>query len=151
MENQNPQHFLTDWEGHRVPVSQEVYDAFWYYTNKEDYFMRILKSERFHYDPEKRIAVFLPSREDSYERLLAEGEEYACDEKPLEDTVVDSIMVRHLLAQMTADERNIAYLSYALGKSDDEASGSLGIPQDTYKSRKRAMLTRLRKFFDDSS
>ena len=151
MENQNSQHFLTNWEGRRVPVSQEVYDAYWYYTNKEDYFMRLLKSERFRYDPDKRIAVLLPSREDSYERLLNEGEEYACDEKPVEDMVLDSIMVRQLLERMTADERNIVYLSYALDKSDDEASGSLGIPQDTYKSRKKAMLTRLRRFFDDSS
>ena len=151
MKKQNSLLFLHDAYGNKVPVSQQVYDAYWHHTNKEDYFMRLLKTECFRYDPEKRIAVFLPSREDSFERLIDEGEEYACDEKPVEDMVVDSIMVRQLLSCMTADERNIVYLTYVLDKSDDDASGSLGISQDTYKSRRKAMLARFRKYLDDSS
>ena len=85
MEDQNSQLFLKDADGNRVPVSRNVYDTYWRYANKEDYFMRSLKEERFRYDPERQIAEFLPSREDSYERLLEEGEEFACEQKSVED------------------------------------------------------------------
>ena len=147
MKNQNSQHFLTDGEGHRIPVSEKVYTAYWRYTNKEDYFMRLLKEERFLYDPERQIAEFVPSREDSFERLLEEGEEFACEQKPVEEQVVSALLVQKIMENMTDDERDIVYQTFVLGKSDQEASESLGVLKDTYKSRRQTMLSKYGELF----
>lgn len=151
MENQNMRHYLTDWEGRRVPVSQEVYDAYWYYTNKEDYFMRLLKSERFRFDPNKRIALLLPGKEDSLDRLLDEGEEFALDQKSVEDTVVNSVLVQGLLENATREERKIAYLAFFVGATEEEASALLNLKRTTYQRKRDAMLSRWRNEFNDSS
>lgn len=37
-------------DGQAVPVTEEVYRAYWHYTAKEDYFTRQLKTERFSAD-----------------------------------------------------------------------------------------------------
>ena len=151
MENQNSQHFRTNWEGRRVPVSQEVYDAYWYYTNKEDYFMRLLKAERFRFDPDKRIALLLPGKEDSLDRLLDEGEEFALDQKSVEDTVVNSVLVQGLLKAATEEERKIAYLAFFVGATEEEASALLNLKRTTYQRKRDAMLVRWRYKFNDSS
>ena len=151
MKSQNPQLFLKDAQGRKVPVSEDIYKAYWYFTNKEDHFMRQLKEEAFVCEPERQIAVFIPGKEDSYERLLAEGEEFACDEKSVEDQVVESLLVRQYLEHMSVNERKIAYLTYVLGMSDDDGSKVLNIPKGTYESRRRVMLKRLKRMFNDSS
>ena len=148
---QNPQLFLKDAQGRKVPVSESIYKAYWHFTNKEDHFMRQLKEESFVYEPERQVAVFVPGKEDSFERLLAEGEEFACDEKSVEEQVIDSLLVRQYLEHMTVDERSIAYLTYALGMTDADAAQQLGIPQSTYRTRRRAMLARIKHLYDDSS
>ena len=144
MKSQNSQLFLKDAQGRKVPVSESIYKAYWHFTNKEDHFMRQLKEESFVYEPERQIAVFIPG-------LLAEGEEFACDEKSVEEQVIDSLLVRQYLEHMTADERGIAYLTYALGMTDADAAQQLGIPQSTYRTRRRAMLARIKHLYDDSS
>lgn len=49
-----------------MPVSEQVYRVYQHYERKEEYFSYDLKTEKF----QKETATFLPSREDSYERLL---------------------------------------------------------------------------------
>ena len=39
-------------DGQKVPVSEQVYKAYWEYTEKERYFMGKPKQETFVYDPE---------------------------------------------------------------------------------------------------
>ena len=56
--------------GQAVSVSEQVYQAYHHYERKE-YFTYDLKAEQFTCDQEAQTATFTPSREDSYERLLA--------------------------------------------------------------------------------
>lgn len=151
MKTGKSQFFLRDTDGNRVPVSQQVYDAYWRYANKEDYFMRLLKEERFRYDPERQIAEFLPSREDSLDRLMEEGEEFALDQKPVEEQVINSTLAHEMFEQATNDEKDIITQTYVLGESDDRASQILRVPKTTYESRRKSMLERLRRLYDDSS
>ena len=140
MEDQNSQLFLKDADGNRVPVSRNVYDTYWRYANKEDYFMRSLKEERFRYDPEHQIAEFLPSREDSYERLLEEGEEFACEQKSVEDQVIDDEIIQTLICGLSEDDLRLIRLLMRSGKTDLELSEELHIPKSTLHSRKKAIL-----------
>ncbi len=151
MKKQNSQHFLKDADGNRVPVSDEIYAVCQQYAEKEDYLTRRLKEESFVYDPEKRVAMFLPSREDSYERLIEAGEEFACDQSSVEERAIASVLAENLMRRMTDEEKAIIIQSYVCGKSDQEAADHLGIHKEAYKSRRQAVIAKCRKFFDDSS
>ena len=50
----------------RMILSEQIYRVYQHYERKEEYFSYDLKTEKF----QKETASFLPSREDSYERLL---------------------------------------------------------------------------------
>ena len=86
MEKSEKEHFLYVPEG-RAPVSKSVFDTWWKFENKENYFLRRLKEQGFIYDPEKMIATFTPSREDSLERLLEEGSDFDSGQQSVEEQV----------------------------------------------------------------
>ena len=151
MESQNPQYFLTDAEGHRVPVSEEIYTAYWRYTNKEDYFMRLLKEELFVYNPEKQIATFLPSREDSYERLMEEGEEFACEQKPVEDLAVNAAFLKKLMQGLTEQEKQMLHLIFVQQKSEREASTELKVGKTKFRRMRAALFAKCRRIMGDTS
>ena len=60
-------------DGQAVPVSEQIYRVYQHYERKEEYFSYDLKTEKF----QKDTASFLPSREDSYERLLEKDRQFA--------------------------------------------------------------------------
>ena len=68
--NKNDYHLYIN--GQVVPVNEEVYRAYKLFERKEEYFTYDLKTERFN----KKTASFLPSREDSYERLLETNHQF---------------------------------------------------------------------------
>lgn len=70
-------------DGQAVPVSEQVYRIYRHYERKEEYFSCDLKAEKF----QKETATFLPSREDSYERLLEKDKQFAAPGKSVEDLV----------------------------------------------------------------
>ena len=49
------------------------------------------------------------------------------------------------------EEKASIIQSYVCGKSDQEVADNLGISKNTYKSRRKAVISKYRKFFDDSS
>ena len=49
--------------GEAVPVTEKVYKTFWYFEDKEDYFMRQLKIPRRTQDKETCESVVVPARE----------------------------------------------------------------------------------------
>ena len=96
-------------DGQAVPVTEEVYRAYWHYTAKEDYFTRQLKTERFLADQDTQTAAFTPSREDSYERLLEQDEQFACESKPVEEQAVSSLWMEELFSTLSEEEQQIIY------------------------------------------
>ena len=69
-------------EGEKIPVSEEVYEVYYHFSRKERYFSEDLKREKLLYNSEQKIAVLLPSCEDSYERLLEQDKQF-----PAPDTI----------------------------------------------------------------
>ena len=96
-------------DGQKVPVSEQVYKAYWEYTEKERYFMGKPKQESFVYDPEEEIAALLPSREDSYERLLETNQQFTTADSPVEEQAVASIWLDSLMRDLSEEEREIIF------------------------------------------
>lgn len=81
-------------DGQAVPVSEQIYRVYQHYERKEEYFSYDLKTEKF----QKDTASFLPSREDSYERLLEKDRQFAAPGKN-----VEQLALEHLEAEQIRD------------------------------------------------
>lgn len=138
-------------DGHKVPVSEDFYKEYRRLVRKEIYFSRDLKSETFVYDPEKQIAAFVTSREDSYERLVDLGTQFPDSSEAVEDTVVRSILLEKLhqaLQTLSSDEMSLLYEIFFLERSEREISQRMGIRCSSLHERKTRILKKLRKLIE---
>lgn len=134
--------------GQAVAVTKQVYDAYWHYTEKEEYFMRKPKMETFVSSQEAQTALFLPSREDSYERLLGLEMDFPAEGPPVEDQVLMSIQVRELLGTLGATEQRIILGLFFEQRTERELADELCLSQNTVHYWKEVALKKLKKFFE---
>ena len=126
-------------DGQAVPVSEQIYRVYQHYERKEEYFSYDLKTEKF----QKDTASFLPSREDSYERLL---------EKDVEQLALEHLeaeQIRFCLAQLNEDEQELIFLLFYQEKTEQEVGNILHISHQAVNKRKRVLLLKLRKIFEE--
>ena len=141
MSNERKQRYLYI-DGQAVPVSEQVYRVYQHYERKEEYFSYDLKVEKF----QKETASFLPSREDSYERLLEQDKQFAASAQPVEEQAVSSVWLEGLLECLSEDERIILHKLYFEDKSERIVSMELGISKTALHQRKVKLLRKLKKF-----
>lgn len=135
-------------EKQAIPVSEDVYRAYWHYAAKEDYFERLLKTERFTCDQTRCMATFLPSREDSYDRLLEQDKQFASESKSVEEEVVSSIWMEALFSRLTDEECQIIRQLYILERTEREASAVMKLTLASFQRRKYQLLKKLRKMLE---
>lgn len=108
-----------------------------------------LKQGTFHQDPATQTAVFVPSREDSLERLQEEDKaEFPSTTLSPEDEAVhnDELdRLRKALKMLRSDERELIVAIYYDGISERQLSARLGVPQTTINYRKTRALAALRE------
>ena len=144
MSNERKQRYLYI-DGQTVPVSEQVYRVYQHYERKEEYFSYDLKVEKF----QKETASFLPSREDSYERLLEQDKQFAASAQPVEEQAVSSVWLEGLLECLSEDERIILHKLYFEDKSERIVSMELGISKTALHQRKVKLLQKLKIFLEN--
>lgn len=149
MSHSDRTYFLTI-NGRPVPVSEQVYRAYHHFSRKEEYFSVDLKTERFVCDQETRTARFIPSREDSYERLLEVDHQFSSADARVEEKAVAAALVQDLLNHLTEVEKQIIHQLYYLEHSEREASAALGMKRTTFQNRKKAILKKLLKLLKEN-
>ena len=132
-------------DGQAVPVSEEIYRVYQHYERKEKYFSYDLKTEKF----QKETATFLPSREDSFERLLEQDKQFAASGVSVEKQAVSSVWLEELLQCLSADERVILHKLYFEDKSERNVSIELGISKTALHHRKVKLLQKLKKILEN--
>ena len=131
-----------------MPVSEQVYRVYQHYERKEEYFSYDLKTEKF----QKETATFLPSREDSYERLLEKDKQFAAPGKSVEQLASEHLeaeQMRFCLAQLTDEERKLISLLFYQEKTEQEIGNMLHISQQSVNKRKQTLLLKMRKIFEE--
>ncbi len=116
---------------------------------KMEYLESAKKRERFLYQPDKQIAAFYPSREDSLERLQEEEHRQFQDETDLEELILlrEDIRALHLaLRQLERAERYLLYLRYWKELSQAETAEELDVTQQAVSYRERRILYKLKNF-----
>lgn len=132
-----------------VKITPEVLAALRASDRQMRRFENELKTERFEADNEKQVARFIPSREDSYERLVEEDRlQFADEEMSVEDAVEYREMIRYLyqaLAQLEVAEQALIRADFFLMKTEAECAKAAGISQPGYRKRRDRILRKLRK------
>ena len=126
-------------------VSKELYEAYYKGQRKEKYFTHDLKQEHTKVDKETGEMIVVPSREDSYERLLEAEKQFA---EESEDVAVRAVMLEKLneaLHTLTDEETAIIHALFYQEISEVELAKKLGIARTTLQSRKYKILEKLRK------
>lgn len=143
--NKEKRHIFID--GQAVPVTEEIYRTYWYYERKEKYFSHDLKTKRFQRD----TATFLPSREDSLDRLLTANKQFSINDKPLEEKVVTSIWMEQILKALTKEEQEIIYQIYYLEQTERQACAALNMARTTFQRKRDKLLEKLRELVRENS
>lgn len=134
--------------GQTFEVSRELYEAYYKGQRKEKYFTHDLKQEHIKVDKETGERIIVPSREDSYERLLEAEKQFAEDAEDVEDAAVRAVMLERLneaLHTLTDDENTIIHALFYQEISEVELAKKLGIARTTLQSRKYKILEKLKK------
>lgn len=106
------------------------------------------KRERIRINSKKKTVKIIPSREDSLDRLMAIGTEFANDSEPIAEAAIRKITVQKALEQLTADERFIIVRIYFEGNTERELAKEMHLSQSTINSRKQKILLKLRKIIE---
>ena len=98
--------------GQIFEVSKELYETYYKGQRKEKYFTHDLKQEHTKVDKETGEMIVIPSREDSYERLLEAEKQFAEEAENVEDVAVREVMLEKLseaLRTLTDEETAIIH------------------------------------------
>ena len=108
-----------------------------------------LKVERFVLDEEKKKVFFIPSREDSLERLIEAEVQFEDERTNVEEMVITAIMIQKLkesLSLLTADEYELILALYFENKSEREYAENKGVYHNAIHKKKLRILKKLKMF-----
>lgn len=133
-----------------VEISPKVLKALRQSDRKMKYLEYDLKCEQF--IAEGDAVCFLPSREDSLERLLENGARFRGDAPSAEELLTEAAYIQELyssLDSLDADERALIDALFFEGRTEREYGITIGLSQTGVSWRKRAILDKLKNFLCD--
>jgi len=148
---ENKQFFIRV-RGQCVPVTEELYLAYYRSKRRDRYYEHDIKIERAVYDQSGNITGYRPAREDSLDRLMDAGEDFAEDCESVEDYVFSAIMAESLhraLDQLEQGERALIdalfFSNDGKGMTERDYAVILGISQPAVFKRKLKILAKLKE------
>ena len=136
--------------GQSVEVSRELYEVYYKGQRKEKYFTEDLKRGHTKINHNTGETIVVPSREDSYERLIEAEKQFIDGIESVEDIVIRMIMLEKLkkvLTKLNDEEMKIIHALFYQEISEAELAKQLGIARTTLQSRKYKILEKLKKLF----
>lgn len=129
-------------------LNEEIIEVLEKSDRKMEYQQYDLKAERYRIDYTRRTIAHVPSREDSYERLLEKSRQFADEGESVENAAVKAVMlekIRNCLALLAPEEQNLITELFFKDKSERKLSRETGIPYMTIHDRKVKILGKLKK------
>ena len=130
-------------------ASEEVIAVLKTTERKMQYQEYDLKAEQTVVDQDGQIVTIVPSREDSYERLLEQDEQFAEDTESVEEIAIRNIQYQQLhkaLSLLSDDERDLIEQLFFEGRTERELAQSMGLYHNAVHVRKLAVLKKLKTF-----
>lgn len=133
-----------------VPVSEEIYREYHRMKRRERYMEEDIKVGRIDIDPETGTPTFIPSKEDSIERLMEEGEGFADKQQSIEDILCDKatlLILQEAMAELNREEQELIQALYHKNLTVREVAKQKNISHVAVVKRHKKVLDKLRKFF----
>lgn len=134
--------------GSKVAVSKELYDYNRQSERKITYAEVDRKTERFKVDKENLKAEFIPSLEDSLDRLSDIGEQFAEKNSDFSSYTDMKIDLRRALEQLSQNEQELIYKLFFLCQTEREIADEYGVFSNVIHKKKCAVLAKLHKFLE---
>lgn len=132
-------------------ASEEVIAVLKTTERKMQYQEYDLKAEQTIVDQDGQTVTIVPSREDSYERLLEQDEQFAEDAESVEETAIRNIQSRQLhkaLSLLSDDERNLIEQLFFEERTEREVAVEYQLSQNAINKRRKQILARLRSLIE---
>ncbi len=130
--------------GTKVEVTKEVYNAYRAELFYDEHIRKRIQLSKIEIDLEKEKVTFIPSREDSLDRLMELGFEKE-DTSFSTEAIDTAVMVEQALDQLSFDERYIIESLFYNGKTEQELADEYGIAQKNMHMRKVRILAKLNR------
>lgn len=141
----------TNYREKYLDLSDEMIEVLEKSDRKMEYQQYDLKVEQCQIDGIRRTVTYIPSREDSYERLLEENQQFAAASESVEDAAVKAVMIEKMLDNLkllAPEEQDLIGELFFKGKSERKVSAETGIPYMTIHDRKVKILGKLKKLLE---
>lgn len=132
-----------------VAVSEEVYNEYYKMRRRERYMERDIKTGRIDVDNENNKVTFIPSKEDSVERLMEQGSDFA-EQTSAEDIICDKAMLLILntaMVELEGDEKKLIQDIYYKNQTTREIAEKESVSQPAIVKRHKKVLEKLKKYF----
>lgn len=106
-----------------------------------------IKSEVVKVNQKENMVTYIPSREDSLERLCEYNHQFAADQLSVEDEVMRILMHRNLynaLGSLPEEEQRLIVQLYFIGKTERELAKLMALSHTAIHKRKLRILSKLR-------
>ena len=100
---------------------------------------------------EVQTVTFIPSREDSYERLLETDKQFSIPCQPVEEAAVLSVLLEEVLHCLSPEEQKLIRELYFLEKTERQVSEALHMAKTTLRRRHQKVLDKLRELLEEKN
>ena len=131
-------------------VSEEVYKEYYKMDRRRRYLEEDIKVGRIDIDPKTGRPKFIPSKEDSYERLTDEGVQFE-DGQSVEDIVCDKatlLILQEALKELDKEEKEIITGLYYENLTTRETGKRIRKSHVTVGKKHKKILEKLKKYFN---
>jgi RNA polymerase sigma factor (sigma-70 family) len=135
-----------------VPVSEEIYQEYYKMRRRERYMEEDIKVGRIDIDPETGAPTFIPSKEDSIERLMDLGVDFVDEQAAIEDILCDQatlLILEEAMSELNCEEQELINNLYYNNFTVREIAKQKDVSHVAVVKRHKTLLDKLRKFFHD--
>jgi RNA polymerase sigma factor (sigma-70 family) len=133
----------------KVPVSDEVYKEFYRMDRRERYMEKDIKVGRMVVDPEAETVEYIPSKEDSINRLMDQGADFEADQM-IEDILCDKatlLILQEAMAALDEKEQELIQAIYYKNFTVREVAKEENVSHVAVVKRHKKVLEKLKKYF----
>ena len=143
---------ITDYQAKYLDVSKEIIEVLEKSDRQMEYLQYDIKAERCRIDSTSGTVTYLPSREDSYERLLEGNKQFPSDDEDVDDAAIKAVMIEKMLTclkRLSTEEQELITALFFKSKSEHQVSREASIPQRTIHDRKIKILAKLKRLMNE--
>ena len=133
----------------RVCVSEEIYKEYYKMDRRARYMEQDVKTGRIAVNSETETVEFIPSKEDSINRLMDKGTDFKNDQL-IEDILCAKatlLILQEAVAELNREEQKLINDLYYKNLTTREIGKEIGVSHMAVVKRHKKILDKLKKFF----